>query len=453
MATSMTSVSYADAALSRRQLTRALLASTVGSTIEWYDYTIYAVAASVFFSRLFFPSVDPVAGTLAAFATFFVGYAVRPIGAAFFGHFGDRIGRKATLIVTLLLMGVATFLMGLLPTYADIGIWAALLLVLLRICQGMAVAGEWSGAVLLTVEWGNARRRGFLGAWPVAGVAAGQALGAAAFQVSISLLGPGSYWGWRVPFLISIVLVLVGLYIRLGVLETPVFAKLLEERKTEPVPLASLLRNDLRQVVLLVFMLAGVLVMGLIAATFTLTYTIQYLHQPQGQIFTFQLLTSVLGVFAYLLFGHLSDVIGRKRMYVIGVITLMLYAFPYFLLLDSRQPLLIFIAIALSFPIVAMQLSPLGAIVAEAFTGRWRYSGAALSYHVGSILFGGTAPTVAFLLLTAFRSTTPIAIYLVAASLVSLVAALTISDGSRRDLGVEYDERSPVRRATGLQRP
>ena len=444
MAESILTHSRADAELTRRQRVRAAVASTIGSTIEWYDFNLYGLAAAIYFGQLFFPTGDRVVGTLAALGTLGVGYVARPVGAALFGHFGDRIGRKATLILTLVLMGLSTFLIGLLPTYASIGIAAPILLILLRVCQGLAVSGEWGGALVLTAEWSSARRRGFFASWPVVGVPAGAALAVLALQISTALLGQDSYWGWRLPFVVSILLVVVGVYIRLGVLETPVFAKLLEERRIEPMPVLGLLRNDLHQVVVLVLALAGVITLGIIQSSFALTYTIQYLHLPQRQIFMFQLLTAVLGIFAFLFFGWLSDYIGRKRMFGIGVVTLALFAFPYWFMLDSRQTLLVFLAFALEFPIGGMMQGPFGAIAAEAFTGRRRYSGATLSYQLGAVIFGGTAPVIALALLTTFNSTVPIAIYVVMLSVVSFIALQRIKDRSRRDLSIEYDEQETV---------
>lgn len=450
MAGSLLTHSRAEVELTRRQRMRAVVASTIGSTIEWYDFNLYGLTAAIYFGELFFPTRDPVVGTLAALGTLGVGYVARPVGAVLFGHFGDRIGRKATLILTLVVMGLSTFFIGLLPTYASIGIAAPALLVLLRICQGLAVSGEWGGALVLTAEWSSARRRGFFASWPVLGVPAGAALAVLALQISTALLGQNSYWGWRLPFVISVVLVLIGLYIRLGVLETPVFSKLLEERRVEAMPVVRLLQHDLRQVVVLVLALAGVITLGIIQSSFALTYTIQYLHLPQRLIFTFQLVTAILGLFAYLIFGWLSDRIGRKRMFGIGVVTLALFAFPYWLMLDSRQILLVFFAFALEFPIGGMMQGPFGAIAAESFTGRWRYSGATLSYQLGAVIFGGTAPVIALALLTAFNSTVPIAIYVVITSIISFIALLLIRDRSRQDLSIEYDQQDtpPAPRAT-----
>lgn len=438
--------------LTRRQLLRALVASTVGSSIEWYDFLLYSSAASIYFGKLFFPSADPLAGTLAAFGTFFVGYAVRPIGALIFGHFGDRVGRKAALIATLLLMGLASSLIGLVPTYGQIGVWGAVFLTILRICQGLGISGEYSGAVLLTVEWGSQRRRGFLASWPVLGIGLGGLLGFVALQVSTSALGADSYWGWRVPFLVSIVLVVVGLYIRLSVLETPVFVRLLEERKTERVPALSMLRHSTRQVVLIPLVLMGLTGWLILVQTFGLTFATQLRHLPPPTAFGLLGLSSIITVPLLLLSGYLSDVIGRRAMYAIGGVALMLFAYPYWSMLASGDQRLMMLAILLSFPVGGLMLAAQGALVAEAFSARYRYSGSGFSYHAGGILGGGTAPIVAVALFEAYHSVTPIAIYTIAATALGLIALRFLRDRSRHDLGVEYDE-PPVRRAAVRPEP
>lgn len=440
MAESILTPSRTEVELTRRQRLRAVMASTIGSTIEWYDFNLYGLAAAVYLGKLFFPTRDPVVGTLAALGTLGVGYVARPIGAGLFGHFGDRIGRKATLIVTLVLMGLSTFFIGLLPTHERIGTAAPILLILLRVCQGLAVSGEWGGALVLTAEWSSVRRRGFFSAWPVLGVPAGAALAVLALQISTALLGQDSYWGWRLPFLISLVLVVVGVYIRLGVLDTPVFAKLLEERRIERLPVLSLLRHDFDRVVVLVLALAGVLTIGIIQSSFALTYTIDYLHLPRGRMFTFQLIAAIVGIFAFLFFGWLSDRIGRKRMFGIGVVALALFAFPYWIMLDSRQTLLVLLAFVLELSIGGMMQGPFGAIAAEAFTGRRRYSGATLSYQLGAVIFGGPAPVIALALLNTYHSTVPIAVYVLIASFISFIAFLLIKERSRQDLSIEYDD-------------
>jgi len=295
---------------SRRQRRRALIASTVGTSIEWYDFLIYGNATALYLAPLFFPQKNPVLSVLAAYGTFLIGFLVRPVGAAFFGNLGDRLGRKATLIVTLLVMGIATFLIGLVPTYAEIGIWGGLLLFALRIMQGFGLGGEWGGSVLLTVEWGGRRGRGLLASFPQLGVPIGLLLGYGALQFFTLTMGQHSYWGWRIPFLLSIVLVGVGLYIRLGILETPVFARLLEERRIERVPVVEVIRRDWREVVLCFMLRAGETAPALIFQTFWLTYAITILGLKQAAVYNYVIIAALVSLGAIPLFGHLSDRFG-----------------------------------------------------------------------------------------------------------------------------------------------
>jgi MFS family permease len=428
---------------SRRQLRRALVASTIGTSIEWYDFLLYGNATALYLAPLFFPQKNPVLSVLAAYGTFLIGFLVRPIGAAFFGNLGDRLGRKATLIVTLLVMGVATFLIGLVPTYAEVGIWGGLTLFALRILQGLGIGGEWGGSVLLTVEWGGRRRRGFLASWPQLGVPMGLLLGYGALQFFTLTLGQHSYWGWRIPFLLSIVLVGIGLYIRLGILETPVFARLLEERRVERTPVVQVLRHNWREVVLCFMLRAGETAPALIFQTFWLTYATTILKLKQAAVYNYVILAAVVSLGAILLFGYLSDRIGRKRMYLIGAGVMFLFAFPYWALLNTKVTILMALAVVASFVVQDMQYAPQAAVMAESFTGRRRYSGASLGYHVGAALWSGTAPIIALWLLTNYHGSTPIALYMMATAAVSLVAIGLLRDRSGADLGVEYDDEQP----------
>jgi MFS family permease len=438
--------------LTRRQLRRALLASTIGTTIEWYDFLLYGNATALYLAPLFFPRKDAFLSTLAAYTTFLVGFLVRPLGAAFFGHLGDRVGRKATLIVTLSLMGTATFLVGLVPTYAQIGILGGIFLFALRILQGLGLGGEWGGSVLLTVEWGDRRRRGWLGSWPQLGVPAGLLLGYGALQLFTLSMGAQSYWGWRIPFLLSFVLVLVGLYIRLGILETPVFARLLEERKIERQPVVSVLRYNWREVVLCFMLRAGETAPALIFQTFWLTYATQVLKLKQAAVYNYVILAAAISLFAIPFFGHLSDRIGRKRTYLIGATVMFCFALPYWIMLDTKVPLVMAAAVILSFIVQDIQYGPQAALMAESFTGRRRYSGASLGYHVGAAIWAGTAPIVALALLNAFHSYVPIALYMMATAVVSFVACALLRERSQQDLGLEYDELPSAQRRPAVTR-
>ena len=434
----------------RNQLLRAIVASTVGTTIEWYDFFLYNTAAALVFAKLFFPHADPTAGILSAFAIQFVGFAARPIGAFIFGHFGDRVGRKATLIVTLLTMGVASALIGLLPTYAQIGIMGAVLLTVLRLLQGIAVGGEWGGSVLLSMEWGHRGKRGWVASWPQWGVPAGLVLGNGAMLILSSTLPESAFlsWGWRVPFLLSLVLVAVGLYIRLGILETPLFAKILEEKRVEPAPSLQVLAKQPREIILAALIRMSEQAPFYIFTVFVLTYVTTTLKLSRGFALNAVLLAAVVSLVSIPLFGYLSDLIGRKRMYLIGVVCMGLFAFPYFLLLNTKVAALVLLAIIVSLIPHDMQYGPQAALIAENFTGRLRYSGASIGYQLASIVAGGPAPLIAVALLATYKSYVPIALYMVGCSVVSLVATLLIPDRSKTDLTAEFPtaEREPVRR-------
>ncbi|HZU18499.1 MAG TPA: MFS transporter [Candidatus Dormibacteraeota bacterium] len=435
--------------LTRRQLVRALIAATVGSTIEWYDFQLFGFAASLYLNRLFFPSHDPFVSLMAALATFAVGFAARPVGAAIFGHYGDRIGRKATLITTLSLMGMATFAMGLIPSYAQVGLAGTVALVILRILQGIGVGGEWGGAILLPIEWGNRTgRRGLWGSFPQMGLPLGILLGYTALQASTSALGKDSYWGWRVPFLASAVLLAVGLYVRLGILETPVFARLLEEHKIEPRPVLQVLRRQWREVVLTCLICTAERGPSYLYTTYVLAYGVGVLALPQSRLITVVQIGAAVSMFTSLIFGRLSDSFGRKRMYLVGAAATFVWALPYYGLLNSGVTALLVVATAGAFAARDMMYGPQAAFIAEAFSGRLRYSGASLGYHLAAITAGGWAPIIAAALFRAYHSTVPISLYVMACAVVSFVSAALLRERSGSDLATEYDE--PARVAPAL---
>src|SRR5438067_674947 len=351
----------------RAQLRRAVIASTVGTTIEWYDFFIYGTVTGLVFPKLYFPQSDPLVGTLQAFAVYAVGFIARPVGAAIFGHYGDRIGRKAALIATLLLMGIATFLVAFVPTYEQIGIWGAIILTVLRFIQGVGVGGEWGGSVLLSMEWArSSAHRGFIASWPQFGVPSGLFLANFA-ALAVSEVSPDQFmsWGWRVPFFISIVLVAIGLYIRLGILETPIFARLAAENRLERTPMIEAFRRQPREIALSALARLSEQAPFYLFTAFVFTYGTTVLHSTRDFLLTAVLAASVLSFFSIPIAGHISDRIGRRRMYLIGVATVGVFGFIYFALLDTMVPGLIFLAIVLSLIPHDMQYGPQDALSAE----------------------------------------------------------------------------------------
>jgi MFS family permease len=424
----------------RVQLRRAVIASTVGTTIEWYDFFVYSTVTGLVFPKLYFPESDPFTGTLQAFAIYAVGFVARPVGAAIFGHYGDRIGRKGALIATLLLMGLATFLVAFVPTYAQIGIWGAVILTVLRFIQGIGVGGEWGGSVLLSMEWARtSAHRGFIAAWPQFGVPSGLFLANLAALAFSAIAGDQFLsWGWRVPFFISIVLVGIGLYIRLGILETPIFSRLVEEDRLERAPMIEVFRRQPREILLTALARMAEQTPFYIFTAFVFSYGITVLHSQRDFLLIAVLVASVISFFSIPIFGHLSDRIGRKRMYMIGAAVVGVFGFGYFALLDTMVPGLIFLAIVLSLIPHDMMYGPQAAMIAECFTPRLRYSGASLGYQFASIIAGGPAPLVATALFAAYHSGYAIALYILACAVISLISTALLPDYTNRDVSQEY---------------
>jgi len=341
----------------RAQLRRAVIASTIGTTIEWYDFLLYSQVTGLVFAKLFFPESDPLVGTLQAFVIFFIGFVARPVGAAIFGHYGDRIGRKAALIATLLLTGLATFAVGCVPSYEQIGVWGAIIMVILRFIQGVGVGGEWGGSVLLSMEWARtASHRGFIASWPQFGAPAGFCLANLAILVFSRISGDEFLtWGWRVPFWLSLIMVAIGLYIRLGILETPVFARVIAENRVERAPIIEVFRRQPKEVALTALARMAEQAPGFIFGVFIFTYGVTVLGTSRDVILTALLVASILGFCWVPIAGHLSDRIGRKRCYLIGAAGMGAWGFVYYALLDTKVPGLIFLAVALSIvPIMTM---------------------------------------------------------------------------------------------------
>jgi metabolite-proton symporter len=422
----------------RAQVRRAALASSIGTTIEWYDFFLYNTAAALVFPHLFFPSSTPYAGAMASFATYAVGFVARPLGAAIFGHWGDRIGRKATLIVTLLVMGISSAIVGVLPGTAVIGGAAPLILVALRLIQGLAIGGEWSGSVLIAMEWGDQRRRGLLGSFAQLGVPMGLVLGTGGMTVLSATLSTEQFnsWGWRIPFLFSLVLVAVGLLIRLSILETPMFAKLTEERKTARVPVADAIRQHWREILLSAGLRFSEQMPFYLFTTFVLTYVVSRHEFTKTFVLKAVLAGAVCELVVIPLFSHLSDRFGRKRIYLTGAILTGLIAYPYFAVLSHGGAVLIFAAVVVSLFIHGLQYGPQAALIAENFPTHLRYGGAGLGYQLASVFAGGPAPLIATWLL--HKTGTPYAIsaYIVFAAVVTVACGLALPNRS----GVDIDD-------------
>jgi MFS family permease len=425
-----------DDAQHRRQLRRAVLAATIGTATEWYDFFLYSTVTGLVFARLYFPHADPFVGTLEAFGVYAVGFLARPIGAAIFGHYGDRLGRKAALIATLLLMGIATFLVALVPGYERIGIWGAVILTVLRFIQGVGVGGEWGGSVLLSMEWAQSNKhRGFIASWPQFGVPAGLFLSNLAVLAASALSGDQFLtWGWRIPFLFSIVLIAVGLYIRLGILETPVFRRLVAERRIERAPVLEVIRRHPREIILTALCRMAEQAPFYLFTAFVFAYGTGVLHLDRDFLLTAVLAAALLSFISIPLFGHLSDSFGRKRVYMLGAALTGVYGFAYFAMLDTKIPSLVILAIVLSLIPHDIMYGPQAALIAESFTERLRYSGASLGYQLSSLIAGGPAPLIASSLLRRYHSATPIAIFVFGCAVISLLATAMLKDNTNKDI-------------------
>ena len=425
----------------KAQLRRAVIASTVGTTIEWYDFLLYGTVTALVFGKLFFPKSNPIVGVLEAFSVFFIGFVGRPIGAFIFGHWGDRIGRKATLIVTLLVTGIATVAVGLVPGYDSIGIWGAILLTVIRLIQGIGVSGEWGGSVLLAMEWAQSNKnRGFLSAWPQFGAPCGLFLANCAVLFFSWYSGDQFLvWGWRIPFFLSAIMVIVGLWIRLGIMETPVFQRILDEERTERVPVLEVWKRQPKQIILTALLRLPEQAPGYIVGAWIFTYATGVLGFSRDFVLLGVISQTILGFLWVVFAGHFSDYVGRKNMYIIGATFMGVFGFVYVAMLNTGVPWIVFTAIAVSLLPVMTQYGPEAALIAESFTPRLRYSGASIGYQLASVIAGGPSPFIATWLFATYGSAWPIAIYIAICAIIGIIATSLLTDYTNKEISAEYE--------------
>jgi metabolite-proton symporter len=418
---------------------RVVVASLVGTSLEWYDFFIYGTAAALVFNQLFFPTFEPLVGTLLAFTTFAVGFVARPLGGIVFGHYGDKVGRKNVLVATLLLMGIATFLIGLMPTYATIGVWAPILLVFLRFLQGLGLGGEWGGAVLMTLESGDRSKRGLNASWPQVGVPIGLLLANGMLSLMGAVTSDEAFlaWGWRVPFLLSGVLVLVGLWIRLTIAESPAFEQVEAKQVKARAPIVDVLRSYPRQVLLAIGARIGVDVAFYLFVLFITTYIVTYLGLPQSYALNAVLIAATFQVVFIPLFGALSDRIGRRPVYLAGAIGAAAWTFVFFALLDTGSFALIVLAAVVALLLHAAMYGPQASFIAEMFPTQVRYSGASMGYQLAGVIGGALAPIIATALLNRYDTSLVVSLYAVVVLAITILCVVIARETAKADLDAE----------------
>jgi metabolite-proton symporter len=432
----MSTVSRIPAAEAPSSVRKVIVASLIGTSLEWYDFFIYGTAAALVFNQLFFPTFEPLVGTLLAFTTYAVGFVARPLGGLVFGHYGDRIGRKNVLVVTLLLMGIATFAIGLLPTYATIGVWAPILLVTLRFLQGLGLGGEWGGAVLMTLESGGANRRGLNASWPQVGVPIGLLLANGILALMGAVTNEPAFlsWGWRVPFLLSGLLVLVGLWIRMTIAESPLFREVEESHTKAGAPIMEVLRHYPKQVLLAIGARVGVDVAFYTFVLFITTYVATYLKLPRNYALNAVLIAAAVQVVLIPFFGSLSDRFARRPVYLAGAIGAAVWVFVFFALLDTGQFWLIVLATVVALVFHAAMYGPQAAFISEMFPTKVRYTGASMGYQLAGIIGGALAPIISVALLDRFDTSIAVSVYALAMLLVTIICVLIAPETSKIDL-------------------
>ncbi|MCY0962628.1 MFS transporter [Streptomyces sp. H27-H5] len=450
-------VSPAAAPQARSGIRKIVAASLIGTTIEWYDFFLYGSAAALVFNKLFFPTADPLTGTLIAFVTYAIGFLARPLGGVVFGHFGDKVGRKKLLVLSLLLMGGATFAMGLLPTYGAIGVGAPVLLTVLRLVQGFALGGEWGGAVLIVSEHGGDEHRGFWASWPQSGAPGGNLLATGVLALLASVQSEAAFlaWGWRVPFLLSGVLVIAGLWIRISVSESPVFlaaqAKAAAEARASgavarKAPVVEVFRKSWREVLTAIGTRFGENISYYVLTSFLLVYVTTHLGMSKGTALNAVLIGSAVHFVTIPAWGALSDRVGRRPVTMIGSVGMALWAFAFFALVDSRSFLVITVAVTVGLLLHGAMYGPQAAFISEMFDTRVRYSGASMGSQLASIVAGALAPIIAVELLKDYGSSLPVSVYLCAAAVVTTFTVFIAKETRGRDLTAPGGTTAPARR-------